>query len=305
METMVVRPKSATKAAVGAVAAVSGGYGVLLGEALWARYRIGTTDELPPVADGVYGDDLPGEPIRCLLLGDSTAVGYGMQRADQTPPAMIGVGLAHLLDAPVDIHSVAKVGARSSGLADQIERGADHKPQLAIILIGANDVTHQVTPARAARLLSDAITTLRESGAEVVVGTCPDLGTIKPMPQPLRQFARLWSRRLARAQTVAAVEAGARSVSMADLLGPIYLLKGDILFGEDRFHPSEMGYANMVSFLVAAAAASWRERNHDTEYSGAPRDFMSVSEAATEASEHAGTQVVPDGRWASVLRRRR
>lgn len=302
---MVVPPKTAAKAAVGTAAAVSGGYGFLLGEALWARHRIGTTDEVPPAADGVYGDDLPGVPIRCLLMGDSTAVGYGMKRADQTPPALVAIGLAHLLDSPVDIRSVAKVGARSAALADQVARGKDHEPQLVIILIGANDVTHQVTPARSARLLADAVRQLRDLGAEVVVGTCPDLGTIKPMPQPLRQVARLWSRRLARAQTVAAVQAGARSVSMADLLGPIYLLKGDTLFGDDRFHPSEMGYANMASFLVAASAAAWRERNHDVEYVGAPRDFMSVTQAATEASEHAGTQVAPEGRWASVMRRRR
>ncbi|RLV55709.1 SGNH/GDSL hydrolase family protein [Aeromicrobium phragmitis] len=297
-------PKSTAKAAAGAVAAISGTYGLLMGEVLLARRRIGTTDEVPPVADGVYGVDFPGTPVKVLVLGDSTAVGYGMKRADQTPPALIGLGLSHLFDAPVDVRSVAKVGARSSHLAEQIESAIDHAPDLVFILVGANDVTHQVSPGRASRFLSEAIGRLRAEGAEVVVGTCPDLGTVKQLPQPLRAVARLLSRQMARAQTVASVKAGARVVSLADLLGPLFVSKGEALFGEDRFHPSAMGYATMVSFLNAAAAAAWRERAHQA-YAGAPRDYMTVGEAALEAAEHGGTQVVPDGRWASVLRRRR
>lgn len=297
-------PKTTAKAAAGAVAAISGTYGLLLGEALLARRRIGTTNEVPPLADGVYGVDLPGPLVRVLLLGDSTAVGYGMKRAEQTPSALVGLGLSHLLDSPVDIRSAARVGARSSQLAGQIAAGPQHRPDIAIILVGANDVTHQVTPRRAARFLRETIEQLQNEGAEVVVGTCPDLGTVKPLPQPLRTVARLLSRQMARAQTMATVRAGARAVSLADLLGPLFVSRGDALFGEDRFHPSAMGYATMSSFLVAAAAAAWRERKH-LAYLGAPRDFMPVSEAAAEASEHGGTQVVPDGRWASVLRRRR
>lgn len=294
------------KAAAGTVAAVWGTYGFLIGEALLARRRIGTTSERPPSGDGVYGVDFPGQPVRVLLLGDSTAVGYGMKRADQTPTSMIGVGLAHLLDSPIDIRSEAAVGARSANLPDQIAAAADHETQLALILIGANDVTHQVTPARASRRLAEAVTLLREAGAEVVVGTVPDLGTVQPLPQPLRTVARIWSRRLAREQTIAAVGAGARVVSMADLFGPLFVEHGTAMFGDDRFHPSHRGYANMSGFLVAAAAASWRERNLlDGPYSGPPRNLMTVGEAADEASTHAGTQVVGAGRWASVLRRRR
>lgn len=254
-----VRAKTSTKAAAGILATVSGIYGLLLGEVLLARRRIGTTDEVPPSADGIYGVDLPGQPVRVLLLGDSAAVGYGMKHAEQTPSALIGMGLAHLLDAPVDIRSVAVVGARSSHLAAQIDAGADHHPDLAIIVIGTNDVTHQVPTARAGRILAQAIGKLKALGAEVVVGTCPDLGMIKQLPQPLRTAARTMSRRMARAQLTATIDAGGRPVTLADLLGPLFVSKGDLLFGEDRFHPSELGYATMASFLNTAAAASWRE----------------------------------------------
>lgn len=290
-----------------AAAGTLGGYGLLLGEALLTRKRIGTTSRRPPSADGVYGDELPGAPVRTLVLGDSTAVGYGMESADHTPPALAAIGLAHLLDRPIDMRSVAKVGARSSDLMEQIGQAIDHRPQLVFILIGANDVTHQVRPATAGRRLARAVRVLRENGAEVIVGTCPDLGTVKQMPQPLRQVARLYSRRLARAQTSHALHAGARCVSLADQLGPLFEIKGDHLFGADRFHPSETGYATVVGFLVAAGAVAWREREVDQPaWSGAPREFMSIDDAATEAAEHGGTQVVPTpgGRRAFVLRRR-
>ena len=53
-----------------------------------------------------------------------------------------------------------------------------------------------------------------------MVGTCPDLGTIRPIAQPLRAYARRLSRELAAAQTIAVVAAGGRTVSLGDLLGP-------------------------------------------------------------------------------------
>ena len=61
---------------------------------------------------------------------------------------------------------------------------------------------------------------MREAGIEVVVGTCPDLGTIRPIAPPLRQVARRWSRRLAAGQAIAVVEAGGRAVSLGTILGP-------------------------------------------------------------------------------------
>ena len=62
------------------------------------------------------------------------------------------------------------------------------------------------------RHLAEGVRRLREAGVAVVVGTCPDLGTIKPIAPPLKQVARSWSRRLAAAQTIAVVEAGGRTV---------------------------------------------------------------------------------------------
>ena len=299
--------KQAVSTAVGAGAAVTGYYGVLVGESLLARRAIGMTEERPPSADGVYGDDLPGRPIRCIVLGDSAVVGYGMDSADATPPALIGIGLAHVLDTPVDIHSMAVVGAQSEDLREQVNRGLTYKPDIAVIVIGTNDVTHQlVGPYSSARLLGHAVRRLVAAGCEVVVGTCPDLGTVQPIPQPLRWVARRRSRALARKQMMAVVSAGGRAVSLGDLLGPVFEEKYDLMFGADRFHPSATGYANMVSVLVPSMAAAMRERAAETSsVTQLPRDVMSLDEAADRAGRHVGTEVSQQGRWATALRRRR
>ena len=313
------RPRRiAATAIIGSGATLSGFYGFLIGEAMLARRVIGTTDARPPSPDGIYGEDLPGRTVRLLVLGDSAAVGYGVTRSDATPSGMLAIGLAHVLGAQVDVKCRAVVGAQTSDLMaqiDSIDELDDWEPHVAVIIVGANDVTHQVPPRTSARLLAEATRRLVAADCEVVVGTTPDLGTVKPIPQPLRAVARAWSRHLARRQTVALVEAGGRAVSLGGLLGKVFDEKRDIMFGADRFHPSEAGYASMVSVLVPAVVASLREKQRTAAYAGyvsgeAPRDLMTVHEAAAEAAQHEGTQVVQDeqhggGRWATVLRRRR
>lgn len=294
---------------IGGSATLSGFYGFLVGEAMLARRAIGTTDERPPSPDGLYGDDLPGRTIRVLVLGDSAAVGYGVTRADATPSAMIGVGLAHVMDAPVEVQCRAVVGAQTADLMGQIDLDPDWHPDVAVIVVGTNDVTHNVAPRTSARLLSMVVRRLVAEDCDVIVGTCPDLGTVQPIMQPLRSVARKLSRAIARRQTIAVVEAGGRAVSLGDLLGTMFAEKRDVMFGADRFHPSETGYANMVSVLVPAISASLRQKQRAFAYAGQTRDLVSVADAAAAAVDNPGTQVAPDagpgGRFASVLRRRR
>lgn len=307
---MAISRKITTSAALGG-AAFAAPLAVLLSEGALARRAIGTSDERPPLADGMYGDDLAGKPVSCLILGDSAAVGYGMMSADATPPGMVGLGLAHVLDRPVQISSFAVVGAQTSDLNAQIDLGLATDPDIALIVIGTNDVTHRVFPAESARRLTAAVKRLTDTGCDVVVGTCPDLGTIARLPQPLRTVARTWSRKLAAKQGVAALAGGGRAVSLGGLLGPIFASRYDVMFGEDRFHPSEKGYAHMVSVLIPSLAACIRDKNTDATYAApAPRieppsELLPVAEAATQAAQHAGTELVQTGRWATLRRRRR
>ena len=298
---MVPGRKLATTTLVGAGGAV----GLLLGEQAMARRAIGVTDDLPPSADGTYGEHDLTRTIRCAVFGDSAVVGYGMNEAATTPTALIGESLSHLLDASVEIRCYGVVGAETTGLDAQIDKAlADGPPDVAVIVIGANDVTHRVPRHTSATALRAAVTRLRDAGAEVVAGTCPDLSRVRPIPQPLRSVAGLISQRLAKAQMMAVVEAGGRAVSLGGLLGPVFGQQADVMFGTDHFHPSAVGYANMVSVLVPSIAAAIDERDRGARADALADAIMPLDEAADQALAEAGTEVTAIGADAGILRRR-
>lgn len=261
-----------------AAALVSGGgltvlagasVGLVMAEAKLARKTIGPAQQAPPLADGLYGEHLAREgerPLRLAVLGDSTAAGYGVERPEQTPGALLAGALVAHTGCPVLFRSQARVGACSDRLEEQVdgllEDGLEHAPQLAAIVIGANDITHRRPPHEAARQLGEAVSRLRAAGCEVVVGTCPDLGTIRPVQPPLRWLARRWSRQLALLQGQAVTAAGGSSVPMGALLGPEFAERAE-LFGPDRFHPSVAGYQTAVAALLPSlASAAWRLTPH-------------------------------------------
>lgn len=294
--------------------------GLLLAEVRLARRHVGNgTSNHVPNADGRYGRlyATPGEsPLRLTLLGDSTAAGQGVHRAGQTPGALLASGLAAVAERQVEFRNVALPGARSDDLDRQVALVlADPAlaPDVCVIMIGANDVTNRMPATRSVRHLSSAVRRLRTAGAEVVVGTCPDLGTIEPVQQPLRWLARRASRQLAAAQTIGVVEQGGRTVSLGDLLGPEFAANPRELFGPDNYHPSAEGYATAAMAVlptVCAALGLWpaeEERPDVTRREG----FLPVARAAAEAASEAGTEVTaamptgPKGPWALLKRRRR
>lgn len=292
-------------------------YGLLRLQAHWARRLIGPRQSDPPDSSGVYGRHMTGTPIRLALLGDSAACGYGMEDPDQTPGALLASGLAEHAQRPVRVAVHAFVGAESRHLDAQIDRALEISPDLTVIMIGANDVTHSVRPSESVRMLQQAVRRLCEAGSEVVVGTCPDLGTVRPIPPPLRHVARVWSRRLAAGQTIGVVEAGGRTVSLGQLLGPEFEREPGHYFGPDQFHPSAAGYQSVVTALlptIAAALGLPPEAEEEPEtFRG--EGVLPVSYAAAEAADSAGTEVSGTevggrqrgarGRWVALRHRRR
>jgi len=321
--------RTATARRLAAGAAYSGGvglasaaafYALLREEARSARRRVEarTSKDDPPSGDGIYGRTRRNgrdKPLVFAVLGDSSAVGLGVERAAETPGVLIAAALAELAERPVRLVRLAVTGAESRELADQVDRALEEHPDVALIMIGANDVTTLTKPATAVRHLENAVRRLIEGGCEVVVGTCPDLGTIRPIAQPLRTLARRWSRQLAAAQTIAVVEAGGRTVSLGSVLGPAFA-SDRTMFSVDEFHPSAVGYAQAAAILlpsVADAVGAWPtpDRSVRPIRRGTVRP---VAQAAARAASRTGTEVQPAekrgsdtgprGPWA-LLRRRR
>lgn len=304
----------------GWLAAATGGFiAVLAAEAKFAHATINAVDLIPPPdPTGTYGADGPRAdepPITVAVLGDSSAAGYGLEVAAQTPGALVGQGVADWSGRKVLLRDLAVVGALSSELDEQVDRALALKPEVAIILIGANDVVRMVRPTVAVAHLVRAVERLRAGGTAVLVGTVPDLGSIKPVLPPLRHMARWWSRRIAAEQTIRVVRAGGRTVSLADILGPEFAANRDFLFGPDKFHPSAAGYAALAEVLLPSTLAALGllgdEQAELATYRGEPA--LPIAAAALRAVNVPGTELgsvpKPRGRlgrlWVRVARRPR
>lgn len=254
--------------------AVVGARNLLSGQAEQARSVIPKAWDIPPRADGIYSPG--GAPVRrwergalfdihLMIFGDSTATGYGCEDAEEVPGVRIARGLAEQSDSLVRLSTKAIVGASSKGLAGQVDAMlvAGPPPDVAVIMVGANDVTALNGIGPSARRLGAAVQRLRSVGATAVVGTCPDLGVIGAIPQPLRWTARSLGLRLARAQAVAVSAAGGVPVPLADLMAPHFLATPELMFSEDRYHPSAAGYALAAEQLLVALGTTLADQKID------------------------------------------
>jgi lysophospholipase L1-like esterase len=251
-----VRRISLTSAAV-LVGGVAGTRVLLRRQAAVARRLIGKPlGEEALQADKKYKKKY-GAPLDLLLLGDSIAAGLGAERPKETLGARLATRLAKATHRSVRLRTVAQVGSESSMLAAQLASlPASYQPDLAVIVVGGNDVTHRVPVAESVRHLEEAIVALRARGAAVVVGTCPDLGALRPVPQPLRALGSRASRQLAQAQEATAVRAGAHAVSLAHVVGRFFYTFPEEMFSLDRFHPSATGYKRTAKALLPSLLAA-------------------------------------------------
>jgi lysophospholipase L1-like esterase len=270
------RRSTVALAAAGALASTGtvyvGARNLLLGQAQRARSVIPKTWAMPLRADGVYSPT--GGPVQrwqrgvavdvhLMAFGDSTATGYGCHDSEETPGVLLARGLAEHTGKRVRLSTKAIVGATSKGLSGQVDAMfvAGPPPDAAVIMIGANDITAVNGIGPSASRLGAAVQRLRDSGAVVIVATCPDFGIVTAIPQPLRWVTRTRGLRLARAQAVAVRAAGGVPVPLADLMAPQFRHAEQRLLSDDRYHPSATGYALVAAQMLPALCTALGEKD--------------------------------------------
>ncbi|MCW2762198.1 MAG: family lipase [Marmoricola sp.] len=243
--------------AAGTTVVVLGARELIRRQARVARLAIGKPlGEDAHRANKTYRKKL-GDPIHLLLLGDSIAAGLGADRPKRTLGAQLAKRLADRTNRSVRLRSEAIVGSESSMLRAQLAGlPAGYVADVAVIVVGGNDVTHRVKTAESCDHLASAVTALQAQGTHVVVGTCPDLGALTPVPQPLRTMAGLASRQLAAAQRDVVIGLGARAVSLRDVVGPFFVAEPGKMFAIDRFHPSSAGYRRTAKAMLPSILAA-------------------------------------------------
>jgi lysophospholipase L1-like esterase len=299
----VPRRSTIALAAAGALASTGTAYlgarNLLVGQATHARTVIPKAWDIPPRADGVYSPG--GGPVErwqrgmtvdlhLMIFGDSTATGYGCMSAEEVPGVLIARGLAEQAGKRIRLSTKAIVGATSKGVCGQVDAMfvAGPPPDVAVMMIGANDVTALNGISQSANRLGTAVRKLRTHGAVVIVGTCPDLGVISAIPQPLRSLAHARTSQLARAQAAAARAAGGVPVPLAHLLAPRFRATPELMFSPDGFHPSPAAYALAARALLVTLCDELGEKVDSPE-----PDPPAPSATPVLGTAHARRSVMP------------
>ena len=206
-----------------------------------------------PDADAVYNPEW-GNPVHLVMAGDSVAASLGASTSENTLGAILATFLSGHTHRAVELHTIAVVGARTSGVAAQLDvlEQLGFAPDITVLIVGGNDLTGHVSLSESVSELRRVIGRLCALGSEVVVGTCPDFDTLPSLPKPLREFGGQMSRRLASAQFKTAVAAGARPVLLGKAVRQLFLTNPTYMFAIDGYHPSSLGYQSASLALLPA-----------------------------------------------------
>lgn len=192
-----------------------------------------------------------GPSLNYVLLGDSTAAGQGGNYEQG-----IAVSTAkHLARAhQVTMVNLAISGARAGDLSrEQLPLAERLKPDLVLISVGANDVTHLTSARSVSAHLLKVVQRLRAANSRViiVVTGSPDMGSPPRIPRLLRPITAWRTESINHMVRRLADEQNLTFAPIADETGPLFR-KDRSLFANDLFHPNDRGYATWIAVLNRA-----------------------------------------------------
>lgn len=183
-----------------------------------------------------------GKALTYVVLGDSTAAGQGAKYSK-------GIAMqsaTHLSEKyTVTLTNFSFSGAKVSDvLSKQLPKLEQITPDLVLISVGANDVTHITSLSTLEENLGRIVTELRKINCDVkiVLTGSPAMETTRLFAQPLRFVSGLQGRRVNNVFDSVIEKYDLTHAPIALKTKP-YFLKDDSLFSSDRFHPNEKGYA--------------------------------------------------------------
>ena len=193
-----------------------------------------------------------GKPLNYVILGDSTAVGQGgdYQKgiAVQTAAHIASKGRS------VTYQNFAVSGARVSDvLTKQLSGAVELKPDVVLISVGANDLTHFTSLGSIKKDMQSIISELRQVNPDcviVITGT-PQMGTVLRFPQPAKYFAKIRTAQMNSMFGQLATQNNLVFARIADKTGATFG-RNPNLFAPDKFHPNNDGYAVWIPFLNEA-----------------------------------------------------
>jgi lysophospholipase L1-like esterase len=206
-----------------------------------------TVVELPAAAGAREGITGRGDVrLRLLIAGDSSAAGVGAATQDDALAGRLSQELARLLGGSVAWQLVAAIGARSEDVLHLLMHARLAPADVAVVVVGVNDITKEVPLPHALRKRGEIATLLRTriGVGHVVFPAVPDMEQFPALPQPLAWYAGRHARRNNAAQAAwAEGRAGVTHVAMDGVMDPA-------LMADDGFHPAAGLYAKVAQRLA-------------------------------------------------------
>jgi lysophospholipase L1-like esterase len=206
-----------------------------------------TAVELPEPHGPRRGAAGRGKPaLRLLVAGDSSAAGVGAATQREALAEPLAERLAWRLAGAVPWQLIAESGLTSEGVLQRLIRARPRPADVAVIVVGVNDITKDVPLAFAIRQRAHIADWLQVHAGvcHVIFPALPEMEKFPAVPKPLAWYAGQAARRSNRAQARwAAQHPGATHLMMDGVA------RAD-LFCEDGFHPAPALYARVADRLA-------------------------------------------------------
>lgn len=202
-----------------------------------------------PIIDAAVPYTQEGNGVRVLFAGESTGVGTGASRPQESVAGRLG---ADTLDATIE--NISKNGARMSDLLLALRALPEEKTYDVIVLqIGGNDILNFTSPENVRTELRSALTEATKRGKRVYLMTTGDVGNA-PAFGPL--LSRLYTARTNELAPLFIEEAKNAGATYVDLFEPRvsdpFYLEPFKYHAKDGVHPSSDGYAIWYGKLKSA-----------------------------------------------------
>jgi lysophospholipase L1-like esterase len=189
--------------------------------------------------------------LRVLIAGDSSAAGVGADTQDEALARPLARDLAQRLEGAISWQLMARTGLTSEALFDLLREQDPAPADVAVVVVGVNDLTSEV-PLRRALKWRHAIADFLRARIEVkqvLFASMPEMQHFPLIPQPLAWYAGKHARRnnLAQARWAHSVP----NVSHVDLDG---LTRAEWM-ARDGYHPAPQLYAQVAARIGAAICA--------------------------------------------------
>jgi lysophospholipase L1-like esterase len=189
-----------------------------------------------------------GAPLRFLVVGESTAVGVGVETMEQSVAFQLARVLGTHSGRAVAWEAVGRPGATVGQVHTELLPKIEAGPRdLVLVLCGANDAMALRHADVFAGDVQRFVTALRErvGDAAILISSVPPLGTFPALPNPLRAYLGAWARWL---------DLTLERISLPGVhYAPVRIPMSASLFASDGFHPGPTGYQAWAETLAAAA----------------------------------------------------